>query len=136
MAGSSGRDESRAIQKPRLPKTSRILRHADFERVYKQGKRHFAANMTVFYLERSNDLSARIGFTVGRALGGAVQRNRMRRRLREAVRVHGLPEAPVDIVVNPKKSLLTADFTAVQEQVARAMEVIAKVGDKTVKGKA
>ena len=136
MAGSSGRDESRAVQKPRLPKTSRILRHADFERVYKQGKRHFAANMTVFYLERSNDLSARIGFTVGRALGGAVQRNRMRRRLREAVRVHGLPEAPVDIVVNPKKSLLTADFTAVQEQVARAMEVIAKVGDKTVKGKA
>ncbi len=136
MAGSSGGDASRAVQKPRLPKTSRILRHADFERVYKQGKRHFAANMTVFYLERSNDLSARIGFTVGRALGGAVQRNRMRRRLREAVRVHGLPEAPVDIVVNPKKSLLTADFTAVQEQVARAMEVIAKVGDKTVKGKA
>ncbi|SRR5579871_2864794 len=136
MAGSSGRDESRAVQKPRLPKTSRILRHADFERVYKQGKRHFAANMTVFYLERSKDLSARIGFTVGRALGGAVQRNRMRRRLREAVRIHGLPEAPVDIVVNPKKSLLTADFTAVQEQVARAMEVIAKVGDKIVKGKA
>ena len=84
----------------RFPRTARLLRHADFERVYKQGRRHFSALMTVFYWPRPEvNASAamltaartrvaaphglRVGFTVGRVLGGAVQRNRMKRRLRE-----------------------------------------------------
>ena len=77
--------------KPRFPRAARLLRHADFERVYKQGRRHFSASITVFYCPRAESESQaaglRIGFTVGRALGGAVQRNRMKRRLREAVRM-------------------------------------------------
>ena len=69
--------------KQRYAKTQRLLRHADFERVYKQGRRHFASHMTVFYLARAVDTAAesvgsRVGFTVSKALGGAVQRNRMR----------------------------------------------------------
>ncbi|HET7892090.1 MAG TPA: ribonuclease P protein component, partial [Candidatus Sulfotelmatobacter sp.] len=35
-----------------FPRSSRLLRHADFERVYKQGRRHFSASMTVFYWPR------------------------------------------------------------------------------------
>jgi ribonuclease P protein component len=67
----------------------------------------------------------RIGFTVGRALGGAVQRNRMKRRLREAVRMTR-PAAGVaaDVVINPKKSLLATDFEDVKKEVARAFAVI------------
>jgi ribonuclease P protein component len=126
----------------RFPRTARLLRHADFERVYKQGRRHFSASMTVFYWPRpaaqtpvttpastspagSPANGLRIGFTVGRALGGAVQRNRMKRRLREAVRMT-LPAAPIsaDVVINPKKSLLTTDFAAVRNEVARAFGVI------------
>ncbi len=49
----------------------------------------------------------RVGFTVGRALGGAVQRNRMKRRLREAVRLTRPSNATsADVVINPKKVLL------------------------------
>jgi ribonuclease P protein component len=116
-----------------FPRSLRLLRHADFERVYKQGRRHFSATMTVFYLQRQPSTAVqpqanaglRVGFTVGRALGGAVQRNRIKRRLREAVRLT-LPEtAPaMDVVINPKKTLLTADFTAVQNEVKRAFVVI------------
>jgi len=67
----------------------------------------------------------RVGFTVGRVLGGAVQRNRMKRRLREAVRM-SLPPADIaaDVVINPKKSLLAADFEDVLNEVRRAFEVI------------
>ena len=67
----------------------------------------------------------RIGFTVGRALGGAVQRNRMKRRLREAVRM-SLPTSGIaaDVVINPKKSVLTADFADVLNEVKRAFEVM------------
>jgi ribonuclease P protein component len=109
-----------------IRKQNRLLRHADFERVYKQGKRHFAQSMTVFYLEREASGGPRVGYTVSRALGGAVERNRMKRRLRETVRLCGLPSVPVDIVVNPKKTLLSADFTDLLAQVDRAMQVIGK----------
>jgi ribonuclease P protein component len=101
--------------------------------------------MTVFYWPRTEtDKDAksparsglRVGFTVGRALGGAVQRNRMKRRLREAVRL-SLPSsaANADVVINPKKSLLSTDFAAVLNEVRRAFVVIeqkltGKAGEK------
>lgn len=67
----------------------------------------------------------RIGFTVGRALGGAVERNRMKRRLREAVRMsRPLPGVEADVVINPKKTVLRADFAAVLNEVERAFAVI------------
>ena len=118
-----------------FPRSARLLRHADFERVYKLGRRHFSTSMTVFYWQRPQTAPAgetsagasgpRIGFTVGRALGGAVQRNRMKRRLREAVRLTRLPAGvSADVVINPKKSLLTIDFADVMSEVRRAFEVI------------
>ena len=141
----------------RFPRTARLLRHADFERVYKQGRRHFSASMTVFYwprIERDGNLETRagtpspgaqgrsapqglrVGFTVGRALGGAVQRNRMKRRLREAVRM-SRPHAGVaaDVVINPKKSLLTTDFSAVLSEVSRAFDVIEQKLSQNLGGK-
>jgi ribonuclease P protein component len=113
----------------RFLRTARLLRHADFERVYKQGRRHFSACMTVFYWPRPEvetpTSGLRVGFTVGRALGGAVQRNRMKRRLREAVRMTPPPAGvAADVVINPKKSLLTNDFAVVLNEVARAFVVI------------
>jgi ribonuclease P protein component len=130
--GSGGLSET--SKRSRFPRGARLLRHADFERVYKQGRRHFAAHMTVFYLPRrvnENDAAGvRVGFTVGKVLGGAVVRNRMKRRLREAVRLHGMIRVAMDVVINPKKSLLTAEFVEVQRQIRRAFEVIEKSAGK------
>ena len=111
----------------RFPKSHRLLRHLDFERVYKQGRRHFAAHMTVFYRRRPDDelKDARVGFTVSKALGGAVQRNRIRRRLREAVRLSDFSTVTaVDVVINPKRSALTADFGDLQSEIVKAFQVI------------
>jgi ribonuclease P protein component len=121
-----------------FPRSARLLRHADFERVYKQGKRHFSASMTVFYLPRQESKaevapSLRVGFTVGRALGGAVQRNRMKRRLREAVRLtRPAPGPSADVVINPKRVLLSVSFEAVLNEVRQAFVVI----EKKLSGKA
>ena len=83
--------------------------------------------MTVFYLPRAQDEGLRVGFTVGRVLGGAVTRNRMKRRLREAVRRRGLAAGfPADVVINPKKSLLTAEFSELLQEMERAFAVIAR----------
>jgi ribonuclease P protein component len=109
------------------PRSGRLLRHADFERVYKQGRRHFSANMTVFYLQRTDGEGMRVGFTVGRALGGAVDRNRMKRRLRESVRLCRPSASPaVDVVINPKNSVRTVEFSVLIGEVRRAFEVIAQ----------
>ena len=108
-----------------FPRSLRRLRHADFERVYRQGKRHFAAHMTVFYLRREAHEDLRVGFTVSRALGGAVDRNRMKRRLREAVRLRR-PQNKIaaDVVINPKKSLLKVEFQELLNEVEKAFDVV------------
>jgi ribonuclease P protein component len=142
IADAPSRSENgRAEPGAKFPPAARLLKHSDFERVYKQGRRHFSPHMTVFYLPQAaallaadvkadakNDAkTARVGFTVGRVLGGAVQRNRIRRKLREAVRLRRSTFKPVvDIVINPKKSILTLEFATVLEEVGRAFEVIAK----------
>jgi len=108
----------------KFPGSARLLRHADFERVYQQGRRQFSPHMTVFYLRRAEGEGARVGFTVGRVLGGAVDRNRIKRRLREAVRLQGHVTLPVDVVINPKKSVLNMEFVELQSEVAKAFETL------------
>jgi ribonuclease P protein component len=126
-------DVSARGSRARFPRSARLLRHADFQSVYKQGRRLFAAHMTVFYLRRAEGEGARVGFTVGRALGPAVERNRMKRRLREAVRLHGMVNVPVDVVINPKKSLLKAEFLDLRDEIAKAFRTIAqKLGETRV----
>ncbi len=125
------RDASDSGARRRYPRSMRLLRHADFERVYQRGRRHFSAHMTVFYLRRQDDNGARVGYTVSRALGGAVDRNRMRRRLREAVRLSWAEMmGPFDIVINPKKSLLQTEFDQLKKEVARAWEVLQRGKDQ------
>ncbi len=111
----------------------RLLRHSDFERVYKKGRRHFAPHMTVFYLLRERGDGWRVGFTVGRVLGGAVERNRIKRRLREAVRLQWPGVCiPADVVVNPKKSVLKIEFAELENEVASAFAVMQKsLGKRT-----
>ncbi|MGH9503017.1 MAG: ribonuclease P protein component [Terriglobales bacterium] len=140
LAADGSGDLSGPGRRNSFPRGVRLLRHADFERVYKQGRRHFAAHMTVFYLPRGKNArgknnedaveGGRVGFTVGKALGGAVVRNRMKRRLREAVRLHGMIPAAMDVVINPKKSLLTTAFVDVQSEIRRAFAVIEKSAGK------
>jgi ribonuclease P protein component len=131
LAANGSPEVSGSGKRSKFPRSVRLLRHADFERVYKQGRRHFASHMTVFYLPRQEAEGVRVGFTVGKVLGGAVVRNRMKRRLREAVRLQGRIQAAMDVVINPKKTLLTAAFTDVQNEIRRAFEVIARATGKS-----
>jgi ribonuclease P protein component len=112
-------------------KSKRLLKHADFQRVYQSGRRQFTGNMTVFFLRRQNEAeqpsSPRVGLTVGKVLGGAVDRNRIKRRMREAVRLSSTAcEGPVDIVFNPRKSVLTLPFAELIGEVARGLRLAAQ----------
>lgn len=119
----------------RFPRNVRLLRRAEFQRVYEHGRRHFSESMTVFYLlravsgsedERSlSNSGPRIGITVGRVLGKAVQRVRIKRRIRNAVRLHlAFLQSPVDVVINPKKAVLKVEFTKLTDEIRRTFEVV------------
>jgi len=111
----------------RFPPTLRLRKRAEFDRVYQGGERHSSANMTVIFLAATGRGGTRVGFTAGKALGGAVERNRIRRRLREAVRRH-LRELkmPAEVVIHPRKSALRADFSQLEAEVMRAFAAISK----------
>jgi len=111
-----------ASSSTRLWRQSRLRKHADFEKVYRSGRRIFSAHMTLFFLPRNENRGpARVGFAVARAMGTAVERNRIRRRLREAARMNlGAVGNDVDVVIHPKKSALRAEFAKLCQEVAGA----------------
>lgn len=105
-----------------LSKSARILKAPDFRIVYQNGFRHSGSLFAAFCLavERLPGQGPRLGFTVPRAFGRAVKRNRARRRIREALRLR-LPEvgSQWDIVVNPRRPALTAPAEALRREVDR-----------------
>ncbi len=111
----------------RFPKTSRLLKHADFQAVYRQGRKHFSGNVTAFYRESGQAAGPRVGFAVGKVLGGAVERNRIKRRMRAVVRRH-LSELsrPLDVVLHPKKSVLHLKFVELDAEVAKVLAAVEK----------
>jgi len=110
-----------------FPKTARILRATDFRRAYNQGTRFTGRYFAAFCLrveraarEASKGQGPRLGFTVPRAFGKAVLRNRVKRRLREALRVRLMEVAPEwDIVINPRRPAIAAPVEELRREVDR-----------------
>src|SRR5580698_8252256 len=92
--------------------TYRLRKHADYQLVYKRGRKQFAKNIAYFYAvrpedRRSDTAGARVGLTVPKALGKAVDRNRIKRRMRVAVRRNlAVLRTPVDVVLHPRRSVI------------------------------
>ena len=105
------------------PRGARILRKADFDAVYRNGKRRSSSQFTVFL--KANGLpQSRFGFSIKRALGGAVVRNRIRRRIREVVRLHREEiSAGWDFVIHPKANVESAAFAALESDLLRLLKV-------------
>lgn len=110
---------------------ARLRKHADFQRVYRQSQKYFSASMTYFYAARSGDgpEGPRVGLTAGRVLGKAVERNRIKRRMREAVRTNlTLLTRDVDVVLHPRRAVLAADLPRLRSEISKIFLGIEKAG--------
>ena len=130
----------------------RLLRRADFEVVYGAGQRRSSPQFAVFFRAQQtiqcepsgrepavshvkaratvNDIRgpssiSRFGISVKKALGGAVQRNRIRRRIREILR-RNRTEIPSgwDIVIHPRRSVAQAPFAPLEAELVRLLRSI------------
>jgi ribonuclease P protein component len=108
-----------------FPRGSRLLKHADFQAVYQHGRKHFSGNVIAFYRESGRLQGPRVGFTVGKVLGGSVERNRIRRRMRAAVRQHLAELArPLDVVLHPRKSVLKLKFSELEAEIGQVFAAV------------
>lgn len=100
----------------------RLTRRKDFERVYAQG-RSWISNLLVLRALPNEVGTTRYGFAVGKRLGGAAVRNRIKRRLREGARLTPTREG-WDIVLIARHEALGVDYhtlkAAIEELLARA----------------
>lgn len=99
-----------------FPKKCHLRKSSDFQRVRYGGKSHHTAHFIIVVLERSNSLT-RLGLTVSRKVGGAVQRNRVKRLIREFFRIHlsSLPQG-VDISIIAKKNATGMNYARVCDE--------------------
>jgi ribonuclease P protein component len=103
-----------------FPKSVRILRSADFRRVYDDGFRIAGPYFAAFCLRRADQQGTAIGLTLPRALGNSVTRNRVKRRIREAVRLRLRQLEPGwEIVINPRRAARDAVFEDLTREIER-----------------
>ncbi|MBJ7366607.1 MAG: ribonuclease P protein component [Actinobacteria bacterium] len=81
-------------------KRSRVTRSGDFDAVYRRGRSASGRHLVVYAFDRGEGDSARLGLSVGKRVGNAVERNRVKRVLREEFsRIAGDLPPGVDFVV-------------------------------------
>ena len=126
---------------PQSAKDVRLRKHSDYQRVYHATRKQFSASMTWFLAARPlldpalktrraltpgklkhYDIFAgpRVGLTVGKVIGKAHERNRIKRRMREAIRhhLHELPDR-VDLILHPRRLVMTMDFVKLEAEILR-----------------
>lgn len=113
-----------------LPKPARLRSSKDIRRVY-SGRRCVSGGLLALHWRPSGLEGTRAAFTVGKKVGGAAARNRVRRRLREACRVW-LPRIRpgVDIVIVARAAAAAARFTELECELTRLLRGSGLVKDE------
>jgi len=98
----------------------RIRRHAEFQQIYKKGARIRSRYSTIFI--QPNALAiGRLGIAATKKLGGAVQRNRAKRLIREVFRRNKIAPG-FDIVIIPKREYLDASLSILEADYRNLIE--------------
>jgi ribonuclease P protein component len=98
----------------------RIRRRPEFKQVYDKGARVHGRYSTIFILPNNQGIG-RLGIAATKKLGGAVQRNRAKRLIREVFRRNKIASG-FDVVVVPRRELLEASLSAIEADYRSTLE--------------
>jgi ribonuclease P protein component len=127
------------------PRRSRLSRSADFDRVFRHGRSHSGRELVLYLFPRGDETPPRLGLSVSRKVGGAVDRNLVKRLLREAFALEAalLPPGTDLVVVARREAKALADregLAGIQrvlgELLARASGKERTVGEERAAGEA
>jgi ribonuclease P protein component len=112
------------VRSNKLPPSERLKSERDIAWLFKTGNTISGGSFRLLWREAD---SFRFGVFVSRKLGGAVRRNRIKRRLREAVRVNRhLVNRPIHLGVVPFASAYTEKFAVINETMSRLLKQIGR----------
>ncbi len=105
----------------------RLRKHADYQRAYAASRKRQSASMSWFLASQNPAANQaalpRIGLTAGKVLGKAHERNRIKRRMREALRRHvELVPKGCDLILHPRRSVLTMEFAKLEDEIVRILQ--------------
>lgn len=110
------------MEKQTFTKKERIRKRKEYLTVYKQGVRGYSENFTII-VSRNHSGAKRLGITVTKKVGNAVQRNRIKRLLREFFRLNKSDIADSqDIVIIVKGNIAKLNYHDVSRQLERLIK--------------
>lgn len=142
---------SNSVQSRQSLSGIRLRKHADYQAAYSASRKHQSSSMSWFLAPRTiadspdgttpgtkNTVTGpRVGLTAGKVLGKAHERNRIKRRMREVLRRHvDLLPANADLILHPRRTVLTMDFAKLEAEVMRILSQARAEAAKTEARKA
>ena len=104
----------------RFPRSRRLRKRAEFQRVYGEGRKLTSAYFRVFFRQTGGSQATRAGISLPRSVGNAVARNRVRRRIREALR-RNWAEIPdgCEVVIHAQRRAIDAPWKDLEAEIRR-----------------
>lgn len=105
-----------------MKKAFRIKANKEFQCVFKKGKSFANRQLVIYYLQKSDQDHFRVGLSVGKRIGNAVTRNRIKRYLRQAFHeLEGKVHVPYDIVIIARQPTKTMEFHQVKKSLVHLL---------------
>ena len=101
-----------------LKKAYRIKKNSEFQQIFKTGKSFANRELVIYYKRKEDQEHFRIGISVGKKIGNAVTRNRVKRCVREAfIQLEPSVKNDVDIIIIARKPVVNMDCSDIKRSI-------------------